>query len=124
MHAGPVPGKEHQVLAVAHDKVAVVTGRRERGGHAASTAAADRALSGFAADPAVLHLVGLRHAKGATADWASDRQGQRIERGGHPLVDRLLDGQLVVPSAKVLDERVPGDDHLGAAVLLEPEHRS
>jgi hypothetical protein len=39
-----------QVLAVAHDKAAAVTGRRERGGHAASTAAADRALSGFAAD--------------------------------------------------------------------------
>jgi hypothetical protein len=73
---------------------------------------------------AVLHLVGLRHAKGATADWASDHQGQRIERDGHPLVDRLLDGQLVVPSAKVLDERVPGDDDLGAAVLLEPAHRS
>jgi len=68
----------------------------------------------------VLHLVGLRHAKGATADWASDHQGQRIERDGHPLVDRLLDGQLVVPSAKVLDERVPGDDDLGAAVLLSP----
>jgi hypothetical protein len=54
MHAGPVPGKEHQVLAVAQDKAAVVPGRRERGGHAASTAAADRALSGLAADPGLV----------------------------------------------------------------------
>jgi hypothetical protein len=29
-----------------------------------------------------------------------------------------------MPTPKVLDERLPRDDHLGASVLLEPTHRS
>jgi hypothetical protein len=54
----------------------------------------------------------------------SDRQGQLIERDGHPPVHRLFDRQLVVSAADVLYERMPDDDHPGAAVLLEPSHRS
>jgi hypothetical protein len=73
--------------------------------------------------PAVLHLVGLAHAEDATADWASGRQGQLIECDGHPPVDRLLDGQRVVPWVKVLDERLPSDDDPGAAVLHPPAGR-
>jgi hypothetical protein len=35
-----------------------------------------------------------------------------------------VDGKLVMSSAEVLDEGVPGDHNPGAAVLLEPAHRT
>jgi hypothetical protein len=54
----------------------------------------------------------------------SDRQGELVERDGHSWIRRRLDRQLVVASAEVLDEGVPGDDHPGARVLLEPARRT
>ena len=41
----------------------------------------------------------------------------------HAPIGGLLDRQFVVSAPKVLDEGVPGDDHPGAVVLLEPTHR-
>lgn len=40
-----------------------------------------------------------------------------------PPVHWISDRQLVGPSTEVLDERMPRDDHPGAAVLLETAHR-
>jgi hypothetical protein len=54
----------------------------------------------------------------------SDRQDQFVERDHQPPIGGLLDRQFVVSAPKVLDEGVPGDDHSGAAVLLEPSHWS
>jgi hypothetical protein len=42
----------------------------------------------------------------------------------HAPVHWLLGGQLVVASPEVLHEAMPGDDHPGTGVLLEPLHRS
>ena len=54
----------------------------------------------------------------------SDDQSEFVERDGQPPDRWFLHGQFVVTPPKVLDERVPRDDHPGAAVLLEPSHRS
>src|SRR5829696_1023966 len=65
-----------------------------------------------------------------TAGWngdpapESDRQGQLRKGSGHSSGRWLLDGQLVVSTANVLDEGVPGQDHPGAAILLEAAHWS
>src|SRR6266516_2818585 len=74
-------------------------------------------------EAAVLHLVSPRREEETNADWQLDHQGELVERDHQSPIHRLLDGQLVVPSAKVLDERMPSEDHPGAAVLLEPTHR-
>jgi hypothetical protein len=55
---------------------------------------------------------------------ASDRHGQLVKCDCHPPGHRFLKGQLVMPSADVLYEGVPGDYDPGAAVLLEPAHRT
>src|SRR6266487_6656566 len=54
----------------------------------------------------------------------SHRRGQLVERDGHPPGRRLLSGQLVVSTPNVLHQRLPSDDHRGAAVLVEAAHRS
>jgi hypothetical protein len=54
----------------------------------------------------------------------SDRQDQFVERDHQPPIRGLLDRQFGVSAPNVLDEGVPGDDHSGAAVLLEPSHLS
>jgi hypothetical protein len=61
---------------------------------------------------------------GRDLDPRSDRQGQLIERDGHPPFRWLVNRQLVVSASKVLHKRMPDDDHPGAAVLLEAAHRS
>src|SRR4029453_12854868 len=53
----------------------------------------------------------------------SDRQSQLVERGGNSKAYWLLDCQLVVPAANVMDEGVSGDRDPGAVVLFEPGHR-
>jgi hypothetical protein len=53
---------------------------------------------------------------GRNSSLASDRQGQLVERDRHPPMHRLLDRQLVVPSADVLHERLPGDHGPGTVV--------
>src|SRR6266498_4609659 len=50
----------------------------------------------------------------------SNRHGEVIERHGDPPVRRRLDRELIVATANVLQERMAGDDHPGAAVLPEP----
>jgi hypothetical protein len=57
----------------------------------------------------MLHLVSSRQLC-RNSSLASDRQGQLVERDRHPPVHRLLDRQLVVPSADILHEGMP-DDH-------------
>jgi hypothetical protein len=53
-----------------------------------------------------------------------DRQDQFVECDRHSPVGGLLNRQLVVSAAKVLHQRMLGDDHPGAVVLLEPTHRA
>ena len=53
----------------------------------------------------------------------SDGHGQLVERNRHTPIRRLLNGQLVVSAANVLDERMPGDDDAGATVLLFTQPR-
>ena len=55
---------------------------------------------------------------------ASDRQGQLVECDRHPPGHRFLDGQFVMATPKVLYEGMSGDHDLGAAILLEPAHRT
>src|SRR4029453_512868 len=55
---------------------------------------------------------------------ASDRQGKLIERYRQAQGHRRLDRQLVMPWTNVLDQGVAGDHDPGAAVLLEPAHRT
>src|SRR5512132_3621983 len=55
---------------------------------------------------------------------ASDRQGKLVERGRQAPGRRLLDRELVVASSQILHEAIPGDHDPGAAVLLEPAHRT
>jgi hypothetical protein len=55
---------------------------------------------------------------------ALDRRGEPVERDRQPPARRPLDGQLVVATANVLNERVARDDDAGAAVLLQAPHRS
>jgi hypothetical protein len=71
-----------------------------------------------------LHLASTRQAEAATLVQVSDRQSKLIERDGQPQRRRLLDRQFVVRSTDVLHEGVSCDDDPGAAVLLEPTHRS
>jgi len=52
-----------------------------------------------------------------------DRQSQLLERGDNSKACWLLDCQLVVAAAKVLDEGVSGDHDPGAVLLFEPAHR-
>jgi hypothetical protein len=54
----------------------------------------------------------------------SDREGQFVERDGYSLARVVFNRQLVVSASNVLDECMPGHDHAGAAVLLEPSHWS
>jgi hypothetical protein len=54
----------------------------------------------------------------------SDHQSEFVERDGQPPHRWFLNGQFVVTSPKVLDERMPRDDHPGAVVLLESSHWS
>jgi len=58
------------------------------------------------------------------ASPGSDREGEFVEGDHHSPGHWLLGGQLVLPSPQVLDEGMPGDDHSGVLVLLEPTHRS
>jgi hypothetical protein len=62
----------------------------------------------------VVYLVDPRHGEVAIG-WASDGEGQLVERDRHPPVRRLLDRKFVVASAEVLHEAAPGDDDPGAA---------
>jgi hypothetical protein len=55
---------------------------------------------------------------------ALDGQRQLVEGDRHPPVHRAVDGKLVVSSAEVLNEGVPGDHNPSAAVLFEPPHRT
>ena len=71
-----------------------------------------------------MHLASTRQAEAATLVQVSDRQGKLIERDGQSQRRRLLDRQFVVRSTDVLHEGVSCDDDPGAAVLLEPTHRS
>jgi hypothetical protein len=66
----------------------------------------------------------LRGALRPRRGLASDRQGQLVECDRHPPGHRFLDGQFVMATPQVLDEGVPGDHGLGAAVLLVPSHRT
>ena len=50
--------------------------------------------------------------------------GQLVKRDRHSPTYRLRNRQLVVAAPEILDEAMPGDDHPGAAVLLEATHRS
>jgi hypothetical protein len=43
--------------------------------------------------------------------------GEFGERSGDPRCRRGVDSEFVVAAADILDEGVPGDDHLGCAVL-------
>jgi hypothetical protein len=58
---------------------------------------------------------GLNHGRRT----GSDHHGQFVEWTGQPPVGWFLDGQFVVTSPKVLDERVPSDHDASVAVLLE-----
>jgi hypothetical protein len=60
----------------------------------------------------------------ARAPPMSDCEGEFVERDRHSPTHRLRNRQLVVASPEILDEAMPGDDHPGAAVLLEATHRS
>src|SRR6266487_1986615 len=73
---------------------------------------------------ALLRLVGARRADRAMPAQGSDRRGQLVERDRHPAGHRLLDGEFVDAPSQVLDEAMPDDQDPGAAVLLEPAHRS
>jgi hypothetical protein len=53
----------------------------------------------------------------------SDRQGQLVEGSQDPEVCYFPDSEFVVAAADVLDERVPGADHPGAAEMFEATHR-
>jgi hypothetical protein len=55
---------------------------------------------------------------------ASDRQGKLVERDRQAPGHRLLDRELVMASSQILHEAMPGDHDPGAAVLLEPAHRT
>src|SRR5215207_7467888 len=72
---------------------------------------------------ALLYLAIPRQAEAATA-ISVQSQGVVIERHRHPSVPQCLDRQLMVATADVLHERMAGNDHPGAVVLLEPAHRS
>jgi hypothetical protein len=72
---------------------------------------------------ALLRLVDARHVEAEPQAEGSDRHGQLVERDRQPSVGRLLDRELVVSTTNVLDERMPGDDHPSAAVLLESAQR-
>jgi hypothetical protein len=50
----------------------------------------------------------------------SDGHGQLVECDRHPPAHGLLDRQLVVSTPNVLHQRMPRDDHPGAAILLRP----
>jgi hypothetical protein len=80
--------------------------------------------AGYAFSTAVLHLASTRRAEAATLVQVSDHQSKLIERDGQPQRRRLLDRQFVVRSTDVLCEGVSCDDDPGAAILLEPTHRS
>jgi hypothetical protein len=53
----------------------------------------------------------------------SDRQGQLVERGGNSKACWFLDRELVVASAKILHQGMPGQHDRGTTVLFEPTHR-
>jgi hypothetical protein len=55
---------------------------------------------------------------------ASGRQGQLVEGDRHPPDHRFLDRQLVMATPQVLDEAMAGEHDRGAAILLEPTHRT
>jgi len=88
-----------------------------RRGRSARRRAPGRATGGVASGR-------LAHAGVVTAGWTSDRQGKLVEGDCQPSVHRLLDCQLVVPAANVLDEGVSGDHDPGAVLLPKPAHRS
>src|SRR6266511_927470 len=88
-----------------------------------STRAAIDPAGAAAPDPALLRLIGRRHADAEPLAQGSDGQREFVERDRHPLVHWLLAREVVVPTSQVLHEAMPNDDHPGAAVLLEPAHR-
>jgi hypothetical protein len=79
--------------------------------------------SPFATHMAVLHLL-VRGVLRPPRVRALDRQGQLVESDLHPPGHRFLDGQFVMATPQVLDEAMPGDHDLGAAILLAPTHRT
>jgi hypothetical protein len=65
-----------------------------------------------------------QHAEAATSLLDQIAKGQLVERDGQPPARWLLYRQLVVAAAKVLHQRMPGDDHPGTTVLFEAAHWS
>jgi hypothetical protein len=57
-----------------------------------------------------------------TPEQIATTSSAKVDR--HAPTRRLLGGQLAVASPELLDEAVPGDDHPGTAVLVEPAHWS
>jgi hypothetical protein len=53
-----------------------------------------------------------------------DRQGQLVEGSQDPEIYCFFGPEFVVAAADVLDERVPGANHLGRAEPFESTHRS
>jgi hypothetical protein len=103
--------------AQAPVKAGVVAGRVDRGTGARPTGWRVVVWGGVASGR-------FAHAGVATTGWMSDRQGKLVEGDCQPPLHRLLDCQLVVPAANVLDEGVSGDHDPGAVLLPEPAHRS
>jgi hypothetical protein len=73
---------------------------------------------------ALLRLVSPRHGELGDSRLALDHQRELVKRDRHAPGHRRLDRQLVMPSTNVLDQGVAGDHDPGAAVLLEPAHRT
>ncbi len=60
-----------------------------------------------------------------TADRGrSDRSGKFGKRRGKACRGRGVEGKLVVAAAEILDEGVPGDDHLRGPIGPQAAHRS
>jgi hypothetical protein len=76
------------------------------------------------ASRAVLHLVTSRRAEAATHGPMSDRHGKLFKCDREAQAYRFVDGQLVVPSSKVLHQCVAREYHPGAVVLLQASHGS
>jgi hypothetical protein len=73
---------------------------------------------------AVLHLVTSRRAEAATTDLRQIAHGKLFKCDREAQAYRFVDGELVVPSSKVLHECVACEYHPGAVVLLQASHRS
>jgi hypothetical protein len=73
---------------------------------------------------ALLHCANPRRTEAATSARDQTANASSSNATAMRRLTRLLDRQLVVPASNVLHEGVSGDHDPGAAVLLEPAHRT